>query len=119
MRILITLFLAATMFAQTGNVYISSTAEASEAKAFYEKITLAKEALDNASRQFKMFKDGVKKAHGLSKNDEIEFNSEFTTFQKTATSGSGYVTHCADVTGCVSCRITDYGGTPCCCTIGY
>lgn len=92
--------LAATLFAQTGSIYLPTAAETAQAKTLYGKVEAASKALADANDAWGKFKSTVAVSHGLSEKDYITFNGEFTTF---SAGYAAYVTY-ASVT-CGSCCV--------------
>ncbi len=100
-KLLIAIALATTLLAQTGKVYIPTADETDEARRSYAMVTNAEASLKTAQAQWAAFKAHVKKAHGITdKEATIEFNSEFTTFERSLGYPYGFVTCCTSTCGC-------------------
>ncbi len=117
MKLLITLILASTLFAQTGSIYIPTAAETATARHAYIKVVDAQQALQAATDEWNAVKAKVAKAHGLSETDSIYFNGEFTVFERSAALvGSGYITcgMCTYTTVPLTCGCSTAGVSSCC-----
>jgi len=76
MKKLLTFLIGTVLFAQTGNVYLTTPEEKLSTKTAYDNYKAAEKAWNDA-------KASVKKAHGIKKESTIDFNKEFTTFTET------------------------------------
>lgn len=110
MKLLTSILLTITLFAQTGRVYLPTAEETSQARAAYQKVKDAEVVLKSAQDQWAAFKKQVKKSHGIAgKDQDIDFNAEFTTFELESSglwfSNGSYgvygLTTCAN-SGCIS-----------------